>query len=259
MTDREPVEVTNLDRYGSPLLLGSRLRDLLVASPAQPGTPYFLGTSRPDGRPHAASVGAGWLDGDLYFTSGPGTRKARNLAANPACTFSVGLEGIDPGPGGRGGQGHRSADTGAGGPPVPRGRVACRGGGRRVHRAVQRPQRRTAAVAPVPLHLPQRVRGRHRGAVRRDSLALRTLTGAASGQQRPRRATSERVTGGRFTVRSLRWRIRRGSILTVTAGCGRFPGFLSCRCRRQDGRRRRPPAGPALKKMVKEVLTGRPL
>jgi hypothetical protein len=95
MTDRAPVEVTNLDRYGSPPLPWSRPHDLLVASPAQPGTPYFLGTSRPDGRPHAASVGAQWLDGDLYFTSGPGTRKARNLAANPACTFAVGLEGID--------------------------------------------------------------------------------------------------------------------------------------------------------------------
>jgi hypothetical protein len=95
MTDREPAEVTNLDRYGSPPLPWSRPHDLLVASPAQPGTPYFLGTSRPDGRPHAASVGAQWLDGDLYFTSGPGTRKARNLAANPACTFAVALEGID--------------------------------------------------------------------------------------------------------------------------------------------------------------------
>jgi len=95
MTDRLPVEVTNLDRYGSPPLPWSRPHDLLVDSPAQPGTPYFLGTSRPDGRPHAASVGALWLDGDLYFTSGPGTRKAHNLAANPACTFSVGLAGID--------------------------------------------------------------------------------------------------------------------------------------------------------------------
>lgn len=58
MTDREPVEVTNLDRYGSPPLPWGRPHDRLVASPAQPGTPYFLGTSRPDGRPHAASVGA---------------------------------------------------------------------------------------------------------------------------------------------------------------------------------------------------------
>ncbi|MEU4548539.1 pyridoxamine 5'-phosphate oxidase family protein [Nonomuraea dietziae] len=36
-----------------------------------------------------------WLDDDLYFTSGPGTRKSRNLAANPACTVSVRLEGLD--------------------------------------------------------------------------------------------------------------------------------------------------------------------
>src|SRR5258707_15306144 len=43
----------------------------------------------------AAGIGALWLDGDLYFTSGPATRKARNLAANPACTLSVKLEGID--------------------------------------------------------------------------------------------------------------------------------------------------------------------
>jgi hypothetical protein len=67
MTDREPVQVTNLDRYGSPPLPWSRPHDLLVASPAQPGTPYFLGTSRPDGRPHAASVGAGPPPWHLYL------------------------------------------------------------------------------------------------------------------------------------------------------------------------------------------------
>jgi hypothetical protein len=95
MTDRPPVEVTNLDRYGDPALPWSRPRDLLAASTPKPSTPFFLGTSRPDGRPHTAGIGALWLDGDLYFTSGPGTRKARNLAANPACTISVRLEDID--------------------------------------------------------------------------------------------------------------------------------------------------------------------
>jgi hypothetical protein len=54
-----------------------------------------LGTIGPGGRPHAAGIGAIWLDGDLYFTSGPGTRKARNLAVNAACTISVRAEGID--------------------------------------------------------------------------------------------------------------------------------------------------------------------
>jgi hypothetical protein len=64
--------------------------------PAGPSTTFFLGTVRPDGRPHAAGIGAVRRDGDLYFTSGPGTRKSRNLAANPAATISVRLEGIDP-------------------------------------------------------------------------------------------------------------------------------------------------------------------
>ena len=95
MTEREPVEVTNLDRYGCPALPWSRPRDLLAAGPPQPGTTFVLGTSRPDGRPHAAAIATFWRDGDLYFTSGPGTRKARNLAANRTCTISAGLDGID--------------------------------------------------------------------------------------------------------------------------------------------------------------------
>src|SRR6266536_3298350 len=214
MTDREPVEVTNLDRYGSPPLPWSRPHDLLVASPAQPGTPYFLGTSRPDGRPHAASLGAAWLDGDLYFTSGPGTRKGSQPGGEPGLHVCCRAGGHRPGPGGRGGQDHRSADAGAGGPPVPRGRVACRGGGRRVHRAVQRPERRTAAVAPVPVHLPHRVRGRHRGTVRRDSLALRTLRGAASGQQRQPRAHQRAGHGRQVQVVVEEVLTDRGSDLT---------------------------------------------
>lgn len=93
MADRTPAEVTNLDRYGDPALDWNRAREALVAGPT--GGTFFLGTIGPDGRPHAAGVGAVWLDGDLYFVSGPGTRKSRNLAANPACTISASLPGID--------------------------------------------------------------------------------------------------------------------------------------------------------------------
>src|SRR5919106_1015023 len=93
MAEREPTEVRNLDRYGSPALQWSRARDLL-AVPSQTDR-FFLGTVGPDGRPHAAGVGALWLDGDLYVVSGPETRKSRNLAANPACTISASLNGID--------------------------------------------------------------------------------------------------------------------------------------------------------------------
>ncbi len=95
MSDRQPAEVTNLDRYGDPVLPWSRPRDLLASGPKGPLVGFFLGTVRPDGRPHAAGIGAVWHDGDLYFTSGPGTRKARNLASNPACTIAVKLAGLD--------------------------------------------------------------------------------------------------------------------------------------------------------------------
>lgn len=95
MTDRAPVEVTNLDIYGAEPLPWSRPRDLLAAGAPQPGTPFFLGSVGPGERPHSAGVGVLWLDGDLFFTSSPRARKARNLAANPACTVSVRLEGID--------------------------------------------------------------------------------------------------------------------------------------------------------------------
>ncbi len=95
MTERAPTETTNLDRYGHDELPWNRARDAMANDPPEALTTWFLGSTRPDGRPHAAGVGALWHDDGLYFTSGPGARKARNLAANPACTISVKLQGID--------------------------------------------------------------------------------------------------------------------------------------------------------------------
>jgi PPOX class probable F420-dependent enzyme len=54
---------------------------------------YWIGSTRPDGRPHAAPVWGVWLDDVLYFGTGPGSVKARNLAANPA--LAVHLESGD--------------------------------------------------------------------------------------------------------------------------------------------------------------------
>jgi hypothetical protein len=56
---------------------------------------WFLGTIGSDGRPNAAGVGGLYVDGDVYFVSGPGTRKSRNLARNPACTLSLRVEDLD--------------------------------------------------------------------------------------------------------------------------------------------------------------------
>ena len=94
MADRTPIDTKNLDIYGNAPLPWSRPHDLFAAVIFLPHT-TFLGTTRPDGRPHAAGIGAVWLDGDIFITSGPGTRKSRNLAANPACTISAKLATID--------------------------------------------------------------------------------------------------------------------------------------------------------------------
>jgi len=97
MTDTmtEPISTRNLDRYGSAELPWSRPRDILTTDTPTADLTFFVATVRPDGRPHSAGVGAIWVDDALYFTSGPGTRKSRNLAANPACSVSVRLRGLD--------------------------------------------------------------------------------------------------------------------------------------------------------------------
>jgi hypothetical protein len=97
MTDNmpEPISTRNLDRYGSAELPWSRPRDVLAADTPGIDLTFFVATVRPDGRPHTAGVGAVWVDDALYFVSGPGTRKSRNLAVNPACSISVRLRGID--------------------------------------------------------------------------------------------------------------------------------------------------------------------
>jgi hypothetical protein len=94
MADLAPVQTTNLDGYGNPELPWERAAAMLRAG-ALESHASFLCTVRPDGTPHATRVGAIWHDGDLYFPSGLGTRKSRNLAANPAAVVAVSLEGLD--------------------------------------------------------------------------------------------------------------------------------------------------------------------
>src|SRR3712207_802185 len=50
---------------------------------------YWVATTRPDGRPHAAPVWGVWLDGAFYFGTGRTSVKGRNLAANPALTVHL--------------------------------------------------------------------------------------------------------------------------------------------------------------------------
>lgn len=95
MTNREPTATTNLDKTSKiEPLPWKRARDLLDAG-ALAEAATFLGTVRPDGRPHSVRIGAAWYDGSVYFQTGRGTRKAQNLEVNPACTLSMSLTGID--------------------------------------------------------------------------------------------------------------------------------------------------------------------
>ena len=45
---------------------------------------YWVGTTRPDGRPHLMPVWGLWVFDRLYFGTDMRSRKARNLASNPA-------------------------------------------------------------------------------------------------------------------------------------------------------------------------------
>ena len=96
MSVREPHETINLaELYHEDLMPWDRALQALGAGSLGPEIPCFLGTVRPDGRPHSAGIGIAEHDGYLYFTSGPQTQKSRNLIQNASCTLSLRLDGID--------------------------------------------------------------------------------------------------------------------------------------------------------------------
>jgi Pyridoxamine 5'-phosphate oxidase len=59
------------------------------------GPTCWLATTRPDGRPHLTGIVGHWLDDTFYFVSGPGTRKARNLADDGRCAVAISLGDLD--------------------------------------------------------------------------------------------------------------------------------------------------------------------
>jgi nitroimidazol reductase NimA-like FMN-containing flavoprotein (pyridoxamine 5'-phosphate oxidase superfamily) len=94
MGEREPV--TELSSFSSenarPTAWTRGRRELKEAEL------YWLSTVRPDGRPHVTPLLGVWLDGALYFCTGPDERKAKNLAQNPGCILTTGrndLDGLD--------------------------------------------------------------------------------------------------------------------------------------------------------------------
>jgi hypothetical protein len=92
----------NLDGYGTPPIAWEKVRDVLTSDITQApetGGPdrhtLWLSTINPDGTPHVTPVGVEQIDGVWYFTSGPATRKSRNIAADPRCVVSVATHPFD--------------------------------------------------------------------------------------------------------------------------------------------------------------------
>jgi len=50
---------------------------------------YWVVSLWPDGRPHAMPVWGLWHEGAFWFSSSKGSRKARNLAADPRCVVTT--------------------------------------------------------------------------------------------------------------------------------------------------------------------------
>lgn len=92
----------NLDGYGAPSIEWDRVQATLDGElPQAPGTggpqrhTVWLTTINPDGSPHVMPVGVVRCGGSWYFTSGPSTRKSRNLARDPRCVVGVATEPFD--------------------------------------------------------------------------------------------------------------------------------------------------------------------
>jgi hypothetical protein len=90
MSSREPVAETMLNTEDA----AATPWEEVIARLTDEST-HWLVTVRPDGRPHVVPVGAVWMDDALFFTTGQGTRKEKNVERNPHCAVSFGSRGYD--------------------------------------------------------------------------------------------------------------------------------------------------------------------
>ncbi|RIK44191.1 MAG: pyridoxamine 5'-phosphate oxidase [Chloroflexi bacterium] len=50
---------------------------------------YWIGTVRPNGRPHVSPIWGIWHDGRFWFDGSPETRRGKNIAQNPHITVNL--------------------------------------------------------------------------------------------------------------------------------------------------------------------------
>jgi hypothetical protein len=92
----------NLDGYGAPAIQWARVKAVLDSQLTQApdtGGPQrhtaWLTTTNSDGSPHVMPLGVVVCNGSWYFTSGPASRKSRNLARDGRCVVSVATDPFD--------------------------------------------------------------------------------------------------------------------------------------------------------------------
>jgi hypothetical protein len=99
---KEPRAQNLADLYNLPTLrwepIAARLDQGFTGAPGTGGPNRFswwMATINADGSVLLNSVGALWAEGAIWFTSGPKSQKARNLARDPRCTFAMSAEDFD--------------------------------------------------------------------------------------------------------------------------------------------------------------------
>lgn len=97
MSELKPLRTKDLSlaKYGLAPLDWDDVERALVAYDPSPDNSWFLVTLNPDGSPHTTGFGALWLEGAVYFTSGPAVRKTRNLVADPRCSVAAPIDDYD--------------------------------------------------------------------------------------------------------------------------------------------------------------------
>lgn len=75
--------------YGLPATAEGQLTWEQVEPRLREALHYWLGSVRPDGRPHAVPRWGVWLDGRFWYDGAPSTRHTRNVEVNPAVTLTL--------------------------------------------------------------------------------------------------------------------------------------------------------------------------
>lgn len=87
---KEPVAEAMLSWEDATVTPWAEVRERLNS-----GGTHWLATVRPDGRPHVVPVGVVGMGDALYFTTGQGTRKGKNLEGNSHCVITLASGDLD--------------------------------------------------------------------------------------------------------------------------------------------------------------------